>query len=918
MQKAQDIINSIYNGEPSENSTTSTDFMLKQFMTLKDQIILDEQQENTVIQSLKFDLLIRKLKRKTKSFIPYKRLIAYYQLATLMNIELKDFLLERLQKEKRENIKFVIVYSLIKIMDKDIFESTLKTISTGSQSYQQRVSTVFSNNYNLIHPFVDESLHDTQDNITLFLLRLSIRNGDKIFSQYIKKHIKNNVRDYVGAKHENLILQEIVRISLQYILTYHSTFLIKETLFKESNNKMIVRFVVEAYAKNLTSTSLLELLNFLESIEFDDYHTKTLSKMIHQEPELLIYIINNYTQFTKDITKQYLASIFEIKIDYILLKTNEEQTHNIILDILKYGYTSSVIEFLNQNKVVSLQHSILKSIQPLILSNAAIELDFRTYLKEDILAELDLTRYIAPITKKSIPKKEVSKIIWIFSILAFTVLLFPLLFAIRNNFDFQGLTVSLFLSKYVIDINYFLILYYILANGFYVLLGLLSFYGARKQLKLWNIKPESLLFEENLLPSISILAPAYNEELSIIESLSSLLNVKYPDYEIIVINDGSSDKTLETVIEHFKLKRKNAVVSKHLKTKAIRGIYTNKDYPNLILVDKVNGGKADALNVGINTSTKEYVCGIDADSVLEADALLRLSAVTLDEQYPILAFGGNIVPANGCVIHRGKIEKRGFPTENLPRLQSLEYMRAFTTGRVGWSQLNSLLIISGAFGLFQRQSIVNIGGYITSSGILQKDSVGEDMELVVRLTYRALENKEKYYVKYIFHANCYTELPSDGKTLLRQRNRWQRGLVDILSYYRKLLLNPKYKQIGLLAIPYFYAFEVMGPFIEIIGYTMLIIGLVLGILQIEILLSIFIVSILFGIIISLSSLYISDLDHNSYSKKEVVLLILYAFIENLGYRQLLSFHRAYSIFTALKESGKWGEQKRKGLASKAE
>lgn len=324
-------------------------------------------------------------------------------------------------------------------------------------------------------------------------------------------------------------------------------------------------------------------------------------------------------------------------------------------------------------------------------------------------------------------------------------------------------------------------------------------------------------------------------------------------------------------------------------------------------------GKADALNVGINVSKHDYVCGIDADSILEGDALLKLASVMLDDTRPFIALGGNIYPANGFIFDKGKVEKKGLPKESLTRFQTIEYLRAFTSGRIGWSELGSLMIISGAFGLFKKAELIETGGYLTSSSIYQKDTVGEDLELVVRLTKNALDKKRPFRVAYVYNAYCYTELPSDLKTLLKQRNRWQRGLVDILSYHRSLALNYKYKQIGYLGYPYYFLFEFLGPFFEAQGYLMLLIALILGILSPTIILGIFTASIAFGMMISLSSLYMMERESLMLNKKETLLLILYAIIENFGYRQLISLQRVSSAFKAIKESGTWGAQKRKGF-----
>lgn len=232
----------------------------------------------------------------------------------------------------------------------------------------------------------------------------------------------------------------------------------------------------------------------------------------------------------------------------------------------------------------------------------------------------------------------------------------------------------------------------------------------------------SLLFKKNLLPSISVIAPAYNEEKTIIESVNSLLNLKYPDYELIIVNDGSKDNTLGVLIKYFDLTRVDYIYDCKINTKPVRGVYMNKSMPKLVVVDKENGGKADSLNAGINISKKEYFCGIDADSLLEDDALLKLASLTLDTSIETPALGGNIFPINGCTIERGMIKNIGIPRSRLARFQTIEYIRAFMAGRLGWAWMNSLLIISGAFGLFRKERVIHAGGYLTSSGKYAKDT----------------------------------------------------------------------------------------------------------------------------------------------------------------------------------------------------
>ena len=287
----------------------------------------------------------------------------------------------------------------------------------------------------------------------------------------------------------------------------------------------------------------------------------------------------------------------------------------------------------------------------------------------------------------------------------------------------------------------------------------------------------------------------------------------------------------------------------------------------------------------------------------------------LDEGVETPALGGNIFPVNGCAIERGQIVNIQIPKNSLARFQTIEYMRAFMAGRLGWAKINSLLIISGAFGLFRKERAIRVGGYLTSRGKYAKDTVGEDMELIVRINRQMREIGLKYRIRYAYNANCWTEVPEDLQSLKRQRYRWHRGLIEILTFHKRMLFNLRYGRIGLLAMPYFLIFEMFGPLIEIQGYLMVFIALIIGILNAEVALLLFISTILMGILISLSSLFIAEKDIKYFRWKDLVILLAYAILENFGPRQLFSLWRVGGTINMLKKPTGWGKPERKGFAA---
>ncbi len=455
-------------------------------------------------------------------------------------------------------------------------------------------------------------------------------------------------------------------------------------------------------------------------------------------------------------------------------------------------------------------------------------------------------------------------------------------------------------------ISWFIIWYFIIINICYLLLVLFSFLHINIQLKYSKVYELKGLFSSNLFKPVSILAPAYNEETSIVDSVEALLQIQFPDFEIIVINDGSTDQTLQKLIDNFNLKKIPPPLDLPLDHEPIRDVYQSKRNPELVVIDKENGRKADSLNAGINVAQKDLVCAIDADSLLEPDVLLKLLRSFVENEN-LVAVGGIVRVVNGCTIENSVITNVDTPNNYLARIQAIEYLRAFLFGRVGWDYVNSLLIISGAFGVFDREAVLKVGGYL-------HDTVGEDMELVVRLHRYHLENNLPYDIRFMPEPVCWTEVPEDWEVLGRQRNRWQRGLADTIWRHKIMLFNPRYGALGMMAMPFFLFFELIGPIIELIGFLYFFCMLALGNFDSTFVLLFFTFAILLGMVLSISAVLAEEFTFRRYpSIKNVATLIGHAFLENIGYRQIHTWWRFNGLVDFLKGDKEWGVMLRKGF-----
>lgn len=465
---------------------------------------------------------------------------------------------------------------------------------------------------------------------------------------------------------------------------------------------------------------------------------------------------------------------------------------------------------------------------------------------------------------------------------------------------------------YIYDLFQFsLFLYAAVMLGSYLLILLLSIGETRSYLNKSSFTDYKKLASSEFAPTLSIIAPAYNEGATIIENVKSLLNIYYNKFEVLVINDGSKDDSLEKLVQAYQLELIDKEVDALISTKPIRGIYRSRNpvYKKLLVVDKVNGGKADALNVGINVANNDYIVCIDVDCILEQDAMLKLTKPFLENNDKrVIATGGVVRIANSCVVKEGKIVQVNLPDQFLPRMQTLEYIRAFLLGRMAWSRLNGLLLISGAFGAFDREIVIKVGGY-------DHNTVGEDMELVVRMRRFMEEQGLPYEVAYIPDPLCWTEAPTNFRILGRQRNRWTRGTIETLKIHKKMFLNPRYGILGLLSYPYWFFFECLAPLIEFMGMIFLALFICLGMVDWQVFIPLLLFVFSFSIGYSALAILMEVMTYNQYKKRSDILkLMLASCIEPIFFHPFVVWSAVRGNIDLLRKKNSWGEMTRTGFA----
>ena len=458
----------------------------------------------------------------------------------------------------------------------------------------------------------------------------------------------------------------------------------------------------------------------------------------------------------------------------------------------------------------------------------------------------------------------------------------------------------LFLGVPVLAVAFFAVV-----NGFY----LVSFVAAAVDLltraRETRAESRARVLSSELAPRISVLVPAHNEERTLVESVRATLTMQYPDLEVVVVDDGSTDRTLQVLIEEFALRPIRPVYEPTVPTAEVTAIYRSRTSTNLVVVAKRNGGKADALNAGLDVASGRLVCAVDADTLIAPDALQRMVRPFVSDPETVVV-GGTIRLANGCTVVKGRMVQEAAPRNLLARFQVIEYLRAYLIGRVGWNRLGGNVIISGAFGLFDRAAVLEVGGYAKT--------VGEDMELVMRLRRHGYEIGRPRRVEFAADAVAWTEAPERLRVLGRQRDRWHRGLTDTLRLHRAVILRRRYGVLGMVVSPAYVVVEWLAPIVEALGLVFMAVLWATGRIDDEFAVLFLLLAYGLGVMFSLGGLLLEELTSRRYgSMRSRGRLVVAALLENLGYRQLTVVWRLRGLVRYARGREDWGAMARTGF-----
>ncbi|MDC7239045.1 MAG: glycosyltransferase, partial [Spirochaetales bacterium] len=665
-----------------------------------------------------------------------------------------ELLQKTIGREKSQILRLKMVHILCQTGDPENLNVVAASMEGAEELYKRKVLSLVNEDLQQLTEWADTNRH------------IESSDGRRIIIQACRTRLREWYSSFlleIAASDDVPAASEAARVLLEI---YHDESILRELL--QSNSLEIRKEAVfHLFHYSELPTEEETALFFRDSL-LSLTAVSGLIERVRESPRFLPVLFERYQNSQESRVRLGYASVLAPRIQYFIMRLKKDETGivgKLLDDVISLELSSPIINFLNSNRNQTLERLLIEALTPHVRSKEHFFNQCHAYLKDSLKKKLNIP---LELETSSEPKIQLTRRdrYYMAALLAGTLAVPFLLFFITRWSQLPYMTGEEKLVSFLLMYHHLFAVYTIAINSIFLALLVESWTVLNRQHSAWSVADKKFLNAPGLLPEVTILAPAYNEEKTIIQNVYSLLSLDYPNLQLIVINDESSDGTLGKLINHFDMELSDFPLSDEISTAPVKGVYRNSRIPNLLVIDKKNGGKADSLNAGLNAAKSEYVCSIDADSLLEPESLTKMMFQSLINKNETIAVGGNVIPVNGCLVKNGGIQEIHLSSNSYSRFQTIEYLRSFIAGRLGWTRINSLLIISGAFGAFLRRDVIGIGGYMTGKGRLTRDTVGEDMELVVRLVRSRHERGEDYNVSYAHNANCWTEVPETLGDLL--------------------------------------------------------------------------------------------------------------------------------------------------------
>ncbi|HAE22146.1 MAG TPA: hypothetical protein DCG47_07475, partial [Spirochaetaceae bacterium] len=641
--------------------------------------------------------LIRLL-HSPSAFKRYRAALVIRPLVSRSNI---DEIIKSLEREKREFIRLALVKNLVDSGEQKALDGIARSLDRCSLGYFKSVRAMLASAGPRFIGWAHSRAFSEDAGVKIAILAGAKAHVTKWLKDYVKSHIE----------HDDPRIRSTALESAESVYPE----LLAELAYEPATDTVSRRVAIRCLTRISYPLDLEGFYPLFIDPSVQDVAIEALANYVSLHPEELERTVDGMHAADDPDIRRGLALALSQRLPYLLVSSEDpSRCKPIVEGMIEAGKSAVIIAFLNANHNAATEDLVLKWLKPYLETQLAFRSECAAYLNKELRDTLGIEAHERPKSTRKIPLTKADRI-GLSAVLALIILI-PIA---GIALGLSGATIGrtwIVAREVFRQFTWWFGFYAISLNGIYILLLVFARNKLMAQAANWRLLDKEYLFTPGILPSISILAPAYNEEKTVVQSVHSLLTLEYPDFQVIVINDGSADNTMDILMREFELERIDPAMSAMLPTAPIRGVYRSPRNAKLLVIDKENGGKADALNTGINLARCEYVCSIDSDSLLEPDALLRMTAEIITSDRETIAVGGNILPVNGCTVERGMLQTIALSNNALAGLQTIEYLRSFIAGRLGWSSVNALLIISGAFGLFRRDRVLEIGGYMTGHG----------------------------------------------------------------------------------------------------------------------------------------------------------------------------------------------------------